>query len=205
MIGLNIGRSMAQDEIDVDADILVKGIKDALAGDKTKFLLTDEQMQEAIQNFQAELQKKAIERQQKMAAEREALGKKNKEDGAAFLAKNKDREGVKTTASGLQYEIIKQGAGRKPTAKDTVRTQYKGTLIDGTQFDSSYDRGQPAVFSVGGVIDGWTEALQMMPVGSKWKLYVPSELAYRDRGSRDGSIGPHAVLIFEVELIGIEE
>ncbi|MEX2212906.1 MAG: FKBP-type peptidyl-prolyl cis-trans isomerase [Phycisphaeraceae bacterium] len=205
VIGLNIGRSMARDAIEVDADVLLKGIKDALAGEGTKLLLTEEQMAAAIQAFQQELEAKAAAKQEEAMAARKALGEKNQKEGAEYLAKNKTREGVKTTASGLQYEVLKQGTGKTPTAKDTVRTHYKGTLLDGKQFDSSYDRNEPAQFAVGGVIDGWTEALQMMPVGSKWKLYVPAELAYGVRGSRDGSIGPNAVLVFEVELISIEE
>jgi FKBP-type peptidyl-prolyl cis-trans isomerase len=140
--------------------------------------------------------------QTKRAAIQEKEGKANKEEGTKFLTANKSKPGVKVTASGLQYEILKEGKGPKPGASDTVTTHYKGTLINGKVFDSSYDRGEPATFPVNGVIKGWTEALQMMPVGSKWKLFIPSDLAYGPRGA-GADIGPDATLVFEVELVSI--
>ena len=138
-----------------------------------------------------------------MQEKQKKIGEKNKIDGEAFLAENKKKEGVKTLPSGLQYSIIKEGAGKMPKATDTVTVNYKGTLIDGTEFDSSYRRGQPVSFPVNGVIAGWTEALQLMKEGSKWQLFIPSELAYGEKGAGN-TIGPNAVLIFEVELISIK-
>ncbi len=203
-IGLNIGRNMVRDGVDIDADLLASGIKAALAEKDAKPLLTEEQIREVIIAFQAEMEKKAVAMEAKAAEERKAAADKNKKDGDAFLAANGKKEGIKTTKSGLQYEVITQGTGAVPKATDTVRTHYKGTLLDGTEFDSSYKRQAPATFEVGGVIEGWTEALQLMKVGSKYRLFVPSDLAYGERGTRDGTIGPNAVLVFEVELLGIE-
>lgn len=204
-IGLNIGRNMVRDGVDIDADLLAAGIKAALVEKDQKPLLTEEQIREVIVAFQGEMEKKAAAMQAEALEKRKAAAEKNKKEGEAFLAENAKKEGVKTTKSGMQYEVITQGTGPMPKASDTVRTHYKGTLLDGTKFDSSYDRKVPATFEVGGVIEGWTEALQMMKVGSKWKLYLPSNLAYGERGTRDGSIGPNAVLVFEVELLGIED
>ena len=192
--GLNIGKGLKKDGIDVNIDLLMKGIKDALAGAKP--MLTEAEMREAMTAFQKEMQGKQLERAK-------TLSDKNKKEGVAFLADNKKKEGVKTTASGLQYKVIKEGSGKKPKTTDTVTTHYRGTLLDGTVFDSSYDRGEPATFQVGGVIKGWTEALQLMTVGSKYQLFIPSELAYAERGAGD-DIGPNAVLIFEVELVSIK-
>jgi FKBP-type peptidyl-prolyl cis-trans isomerase len=199
-IGLNIGRNMLRDNVDIDADLLATGIKAAMAekGDKgEKPLLTEEQIREVIVAFQAEMENQAT-------AKRKAIADKNKKDGEAFLTENGKKEGIKTTKSGMQYQVITDGTGPSPKSTDTVRTHYKGTLLDGTEFDSSYKRNVPATFEVDGVIEGWTEALQMMKVGSKWRLFLPAELAYKANGTRDGSIGPNAVLIFEVELLGIE-
>jgi len=203
-IGLNIGRNMMRDGVDIDADLLASGIKAALTEKTAKPLLTEDQIREVIVAFQGEMEKKAAGVQAKAAEDRKVLADKNKKDGEAFLTENKKKEGVKTTKSGMQYEVLTEGIGPSPKATDTVRTHYKGTLLDGTEFDSSYKRKVPATFEVGGVIEGWTEALQMMKVGSKWKLYLPSEIAYGERGTRDGTIGPNAVLVFEVELLGIE-
>jgi len=189
-IGLNIGREMKANGLDIDSKALAQGIADAIAGLAPK--LTDEQLEAAFKAFQAEMQAKAA-----------ARSAKNKRDGEAFLAANKKKEGVVTLPSGLQYKVLKKGNGEKPKASDTVRTHYHGTLINGEVFDSTVDRGKPATFEVGGVIRGWTEALQLMPVGSKWRLFVPSALAYGPQGSR-GAIGPHMTLIFEVELLAIE-
>ncbi|MBP89755.1 MAG: hypothetical protein CMJ64_24125 [Planctomycetaceae bacterium] len=182
-IGLSIGRDMKANAPDVDMKALTQGLADAFAGREPK--LTEKQVSDALQAFQAEIQAK-----KKLA-------------GQAFLAANKKMEGVITLESGLQYKVLKKGNGPKPKATDTVRTHYHGTLISGEVFDSSVERGEPISFSVGGVIRGWTEALQLMPVGSKWRLFVPSELAYGPRGAGE-KIGPHATLIFDVELLAIE-
>jgi FKBP-type peptidyl-prolyl cis-trans isomerase len=141
---------------------------------------------------------------EKTIAHNKEVGDKNMKEGEAFLAENKKKEGVVTLPSGLQYKVITAGTGKKPKATDTVTTQYRGTLIDGTEFDSSYKRGQPTTFPVAGVITGWTEALQLMPVGSKWQLFIPSNLAYGPRGAGH-LIGPNATLVFEVELLSIED
>jgi FKBP-type peptidyl-prolyl cis-trans isomerase FklB len=192
IIGMDIGTNLKKQSIDIDSNILAKGVKDALAG--TKPLLTEQEIQETMMAFKKE-----------MMAKQEEIGKKNKKEGEAFLAENKKKEGVKTLPSGLQYKVIKAGTGKKPKLSDTVTAHYRGTLIDGTEFDSSYKRGQPATFPVsGGMIPGWTEALQLMEEGAKWQLFIPSNLAYGERGA--GSvIGPNATLIFEVELISIQE
>jgi FKBP-type peptidyl-prolyl cis-trans isomerase FklB len=194
-IGLNIGKSMHKDSVEVDTSILLRGLKDGLAGSKP--LLTDDEARAAMVTLQTDLRKK---QEEKMLVQGEA----NKKDGEAFLAENKTKDGVVTLPSGLQYKILKEGTGPKPTATDTVVCNYKGTLLDNTEFDSSYKRGQPATFPVGGVIKGWTEALQLMPVGSKWQLFIPSELAYGARGGPGGGIGPNATLVFEVELMSVQ-
>src|SRR5580698_5386763 len=193
-IGLNIGKSMHKDSVDVDTAILLRGLKDGLAG--TKPLLTDDEARTTMVALQADLRKK---QEEKMLVQGEA----NKKEGDAFLAENKTKDGVVTLPSGLQYKILKEGTGPKPAATDTVVCNYKGTLLDNTEFDSSYKRGQPATFPVGGVIKGWTEALQLMPVGSKWQLFIPSDLAYGPQTK--GPIGPNSTLIFEVELVSIQE
>jgi FKBP-type peptidyl-prolyl cis-trans isomerase len=194
-IGLNIGKSMHKDSVDIDPSILVRGLKDGLAGSKP--LLTDDEARAAMVTLQAEMRKK---QEEKMLVQ----GVTNKKEGEAFLADNKTKDGVVTLPSGLQYKILKEGTGPKPVATDTVVCNYKGTLLDNTEFDSSYKRGQPATFPVSGVIKGWTEALQLMPVGSKWQLFIPSELAYGARGGPGGGIGPNATLIFEVELMSVQ-
>ncbi|MDA8423847.1 MAG: FKBP-type peptidyl-prolyl cis-trans isomerase [Nitrospiraceae bacterium] len=194
-IGVNMGTGLKKNAIDVDANVLVKGIKDALSGGT--LLLTDQEIQETLQTAQKELQAK---QQEKM----KTLGEKNKKEGEAFLAANKKKKGVKTLPSGLQYKILVDGKGSSPKATDTVTVNYKGTLIDGTEFDSSYKRNEPATFPVNGVIKGWTEALQLMKEGSKWELFIPADLAYGERGTMGGPIGPNAVLIFEVELLKIK-
>jgi len=194
-IGIAMGKNFKMQFIDIDPDILVKGIKDAFTGGKT--LLTDQEMNETMAAYQKELAAKQQEFLKK-------LGEKNKAEGEAFLAENKKKEGVKTLENGLQYKVIQTGSGKKPTLSDTVTTHYRGTLIDGTEFDSSYRRGQPVTFQVGGVIPGWKEALQLMEVGAKWQLFIPSNLAYGERPAGP-NIGPYATLIFEIELISIEE
>ena len=195
-IGMNWGTGLHRQSIDVDTPALLQGMKDALAGGKT--LLTEDEARAALMQLQKEMQEK---QQAKAAAEGEA----NKKEGDTFLAANKSKEGVVTLPSGLQYKILTPGTGAKPTASDSVVCNYKGTLINGTEFDSSYKRGEPATFPVTGVIKGWTEALQLMPVGSKWQLFIPSNLAYGPRGTPGGPIGPDATLIFEVELISIKD
>ena len=195
-IGMNLGGGLHRQNIDVDSAALVQGLKDALSGNKT--LLTEEEARASLMQLQSEMQSKM---QAKAAAEGEA----NKKEGDAFLAANKTKEGVVTLPSGLQYKILKEGSGPKPTASDSVVCNYKGTLINGTEFDSSYKRGEPATFPVTGVIKGWTEALQLMPVGSKWQLFVPADLGYGPRGTPGGPIGPNATLIFDVELMSIKE
>ena len=191
-IGLNIGKNFKEQFPDVDVDAMVRGFKDALAG--TKPAISDQELAMVMKSFQEEMMQKKTERD---AAELE----KNKKAGDAFLAENKKKEGVVTTASGLQYKVIKEGTGPKPKATDTVECNYRGTLIDGKEFDSSYKRGEPAKFVLGRVIPGWIEGLQLMSVGSKYEFYIPSNLAYGDQGA-GADIGPGATLIFEVELLG---
>jgi FKBP-type peptidyl-prolyl cis-trans isomerase len=193
-LGMDVGRQLKAASVDVDPAILARGVIDTLTGSKT--LMTDEELHAFMVEFQAQLRQKQVA----MAKER---GDKNKKEGAAFLAENKTKEGVIALPSGLEYKVLKAGEGPKPTAADTVMCNYRGTLIDGKEFDSSYKRNQPATFPVTGVIKGWTEALQLMPVGSKWQLFVPSELAYGERGAA-GAIEPNATLIFEVELLSIQ-
>jgi FKBP-type peptidyl-prolyl cis-trans isomerase len=194
-IGMNMGENLHKASVDVDANIIARGLKDALAGGKT--LLTDDEAKTAMTALQADVRKKQEDKMQ-------LAGGANKQAGDAFLAANKSKESVVTLPSGLQYKILTEGTGPKPTASDSVVCNYRGTLIDGKEFDSSYQRGQPATFPVGQVIKGWTEALQLMPVGSKWQLFIPSELAYGSRGA-GADIGPNSTLIFEVELISIKD
>jgi FKBP-type peptidyl-prolyl cis-trans isomerase FklB len=191
IIGMDIGKNLKNQSIDIDANALAKGLKDALTGGKS--LLTDQEARDTAAAFQKE-----------MAAKQQALGVKNKKEGEAFLAENKKKKGTVTLPSGLQYKVIKAGTGKKPKPTDTVTVQYKGTLIDGTEFDSSYRRGQPATFPANGVIPGWTEALGLMQEGAKWQLFIPPNLAYGEKGA-GGQIGPNATLIFEVELVSVQE
>jgi FKBP-type peptidyl-prolyl cis-trans isomerase FklB len=193
-IGLNIGKSLKQDGVDPDLEAFAKGLADATSGAKP--LLTPAEMKDVMAAFQRELAAA-------QSARRKVQSDKNQKEGAAFLSANKKKEGVKTTASGLQYKVLRDGAGKTPKISDTVKAHYRGTLLDGTEFDSSYARGEPTPFQVGGVIPGWTEALQLMKVGSKWQIFVPSNLAYDADGSGP-DIGPHATLVFEIELVGIE-
>ena len=193
-IGVSVAKSFKPQGIEVDAEALVKGLRDELAG--RKLLMTEDELQVTMSKFQAELNQK-----QTQGTKTASAG--NKKEGTAFLAKNKTKQGVVTLPSGLQYKIIKAGNGKKPIGSDTVECNYRGTLINGTEFDSSYRRGQAASFPVSGVIPGWTEALKLMPVGSKWQLFIPPQLAYGAQGAgRD--IGPDATLIFEVELLAIK-
>jgi FKBP-type peptidyl-prolyl cis-trans isomerase FklB len=193
-IGMDIGGNLRRGAVEVDPDLLAKGLKDSYGGGKT--ILTEDQARQAIADFQKALMAKQAEA-------RKLLGEKNKAEGEKFLAENAKKEGVKTLPSGLQYKEITPGTGKSPKTADTVTTHYKGTLIDGTEFDSSYKRGEPVSFPVSGVIPGWTEALQLMKEGAKWQLFVPSNLAYGERGA-GREIGPNATLIFEVELISVK-
>jgi FKBP-type peptidyl-prolyl cis-trans isomerase FklB len=194
-LGMKMGANLKKQSVPVDPAILARGLKDGLAGGKT--LLTDDEAQAALKAMQDDLRAK------QQAKIQEAAGA-NKKEGEAFLSANKGKEGVVALASGLQYKILKEGTGPKPAATDSVVCNYQGTLINGKEFDSSYKRGQPATFPVNGVIKGWTEALQLMPVGSKWQLFIPADLAYGDRGA-GADIGPGETLIFEVELLSIED
>jgi len=193
-IGMNWGAQLSQAKDKIDSEKVSQGMKDGFNSAKPK--LTMDEMKQVISDFQVAMQK---EQQAKI----DQAGNANKKAGEEFLAKNKKEKGVKTLASGLQYQIIKAGTGASPKATDTVVTHYRGKLIDGKVFDSSYKRGQPATFPVNGVIKGWTEALQKMKVGGKWKLFIPAELAYGEKGP--ASIGPNSVLIFEIELLEIKK
>jgi FKBP-type peptidyl-prolyl cis-trans isomerase len=198
-VGLNIGAKVANElkagGVDMDSAVLARGIRDSLTG--AKHLLTDEEVKTTLTALEAELREKA-------RADYEAMAAANKKQGDDFLAANKSKEGVQTLASGLQYKVLKAGAGPKPVGTDKVSCNYKGTLLDGKEFDSSEKHGgKPVTFGVSEVIKGWTEALQLMPVGSKWQLFVPSDLAYGPRGAGQ-EIGPNTALIFEVELVAIE-
>jgi FKBP-type peptidyl-prolyl cis-trans isomerase len=193
-IGANIGAGLKHDGLDVNIDALTAGVKDAFNGAKSQ--LTPEQQQETLAVLQKEMTAKVI-------AQRAVAGEKAKKEGEEFLAANKAKEGVKTLSSGLQYKIISEGKGPQPKETDQVTVNYRGTLVDGTEFDSSYKRGEPASFPVKGVIKGWSEALPLMKTGSKWQLFVPASMAYGDHGAgRD--IPPNATLVFEIELLGVK-
>lgn len=193
-IGLNIGANMKRQGLELNPAMIGKGFSDAFSGGKP--LMSEEEMKQTMQAFQAEMQTKMI-------ARRKEEGDKNKAAGEQFLAENKKKEGVITLPSGLQYKVLTTGKGDKPKASDTVETNYRGTLVDGTEFDSSYKRKETATFPVTGVIPGWTEALQLMPVGSKWQLFVPPNLAYGENAPPE--IGVNSTLIFDVELLGIKK
>lgn len=192
-IGLNMGQQMHKDSVDIDPSILLRGMKDGMAGGKT--LMTDQEVKAAMDALRADLRAKQEAKLQKEAID-------NKSEGDKFLAENKTKDGVVTLPSGLQYKVLVEGTGPKPTAADSVVCNYRGAFLNDTEFDSSYKRGKPSTFPVTGIIKGWTEALQLMPVGSKWQLFIPPDLAYGERG-RPG-IGPNSTLVFEVELVSIE-
>ncbi|MBQ0725082.1 MAG: FKBP-type peptidyl-prolyl cis-trans isomerase [Cycloclasticus sp.] len=188
-MGQQIGAGIKQDKLDVDTDTLVLGLSHQLNGEES--LLSGEEMRAVIEDFQKQMQSQASGVQQK-----------NAETGAQFLADNVNNEGVQVLSSGMQYIVLAEGEGEKPAATDTVNVHYEGSLINGTVFDSSIKRGEPATFPVNGVIQGWQEALQLMNVGAKWKVFIPSNLAYGENGA-GGSIGPNETLIFEMELLAI--
>ena len=194
-IGMEIGNSLKSQSIDIDPDILSRGIKDILSAKEP--LMTEQEFHETMTNFKNDMMAKQVQRMKEIAD-------KNKKDGEAFLAENKKKEGVVALPSGLQYKVIKKGTGEVPKATDTVTVTYRGTLIDGTEFDSSERHGQPATFKANAVIPGWTEALQIMKVGSKWQLFIPSNLAYGER-SPSREIGPNSTLVFDVELLSTKE
>jgi FKBP-type peptidyl-prolyl cis-trans isomerase FklB len=192
--GVELARGLKWQRMDLDLDLMVKGLRDAFSGDK--LLITADDVVETLKTFQEE-------RKQDLEHARKMISEKNKKAGEEFVAENVKKDGVVTLPSGLQYKILKQGDGKRPALDDKVACHYRGTLLDGREFDSSYQRNQPATVPVKGVIKGWSEALQLMPVGSKWQLFIPPQLAYGDRGV--GGIGPNATLIFEVELISIQD
>jgi len=189
-VGVQIGQDLKRNGMDIDADAVAMAIDDAMEGKKPQ--LTMEEMQAIFSDYQ-----------KKEVAKKELAGSANKAEGEAFLAENSGKEGVTTLPSGLQYKVLTVGKGKQPTAEDTVSVHYRGTLINGTEFDSSYQRGEPATFPVNGVISGWTEALQLMKEGAKWQLFIPSDLAYGPRGA-GGDIGPHSMLQFDVELLSVK-
>ena len=193
-LGMNMAKNLQRESVKVDPDALSRGLKDVLSGNKT--LLTEDEAKATLTNLQDDMRAKLQEKMQQ-------LGQSNKKEGEDFLAANKDKNGVVALPSGLQYKVLKEGEGSKPSPSDSVVCNYRGTLINGNEFDSSYKRGQPATFPINGVIKGWTEALQLMPVGSKWELFIPPALAYGERGA-GSDIGPNATLIFEVELLSIQ-
>ncbi len=194
-IGVQAARNFKSQGIDINPDLVVKGLRDALSGEK--LLMTEDDVRATMTAFQEDLR-------QKQAQARKTAGEDNKKAGEAFLAENGKKEGVVSLPSGLQYKILKAGEGKKPTEADTIVCNYRGTLIDGTEFDSSYGSGKPATFGLKGVIPGFREALKLMPVGSKWQFFIPPNLAYGERGAGN-AVGPNATLVFEVELISIQD
>ncbi|MFZ4764512.1 MAG: FKBP-type peptidyl-prolyl cis-trans isomerase [Roseimicrobium sp.] len=200
-IGTQIGSDFKRNGIEVNLDTFGQAVKDALEGKKdSKY--TQQELEAAMQQFQASMMAKQQAELEKRQTEMAAAGPKNAEEGTKFLDENGKRAGVTTTASGLQYEVVKAAEGKKPASTDTVTVHYRGTLLSGKEFDSSYSRNEPTSFPLNGVIPGWTEGLQLMPVGSKYKFFIPSKLAYGERGA-GADIGPNSTLIFEVELLSI--
>jgi FKBP-type peptidyl-prolyl cis-trans isomerase FklB len=194
-LGMSIGTGLHRQGIPVDPAVVARGLRDAMGSGKT--LMPEDEMRSTLQQLRTDVGKE-------QAAKAHVAGEANRKQGETFLSENKTKQGVTTLPDGLEYKVLKEGTGPKPTATDTVTVNYRGTLVNGKEFDSSYKRGQPTTFPVNGVIKGWTEALQLMPVGSKWELYIPADLAYGDNPP-DPSIGPGDTLIFEVELLSIGE
>jgi FKBP-type peptidyl-prolyl cis-trans isomerase len=201
-LGYKTGSSMKSNSIDLDPEIFIKAFREGLAGNRAA--LTDQQMEVIMQALQMKLSGKQPEKKKELAEKNKLLIERNKKEGEAFLAENAKKEGVVSLPSGLQYQIIKEGTGKQPAKTDKVKVHYRGALISGTEFDSSYKRGEPATLEVDKVIKGWTEGLQLMKEGSQWMLYVPAHLAYGGRGGGRGTIGPFQTLIFEVELISVQ-
>ena len=191
-IGTQIGQNFKMQSLEINVELLIRGLRDAIKG--KELILSPNEMRQVMTSFQQRMQAQQQERQK-------VEGTKNIAEGTTFLAKNKEKAGVTELPSGLQYKVITEGTGQTPTTENTVKTHYRGTLVDGTEFDSSYKRNAPAEFPVTGVIKGWTEALQLMKVGGKWELYIPADLAYGERGRP--SIPPNSTLIFEIELLEI--
>jgi FKBP-type peptidyl-prolyl cis-trans isomerase FklB len=201
-LGVDIGRTLQRLQLDLNEEVLSRGIADVLGG-KT-MAMTDQELQETLQAFQQKMMQKQQESMAKKQDEMKVVAAKNKADGKKFLEDNSKKAGVKSTPSGLQYKVVKEGKGEKPKDSDVVETNYRGTTIDGKEFDSSAKHGSTFSFPVNGVIKGWSEALKLMPVGSKWELYIPSDLAYGDEGYGE-DIPPGSTLVFEVELLGIKK
>lgn len=195
-VGVEWAAGLKWQHTDVDVNLVVRGLQDAFANDDTKLAMTPQELATTLKNYKAEHARGVAHAKQMLAA-------KNGEAGAEFVAANAKKNGIVTLPSGLQYKIIKAGAGRKPTLDDVVECQYRGTLLDGTEFDSNY-KSKPATFPLRRAIQGWREALQHMPVGSKWQLFIPPQLAYGEKGAGD-TIGPNATIIFDVELISVKE
>jgi FKBP-type peptidyl-prolyl cis-trans isomerase FklB len=201
-LGVDIGRTLQRLQLDLNEEVLSRGIADVLGG-KT-MAMTDQELQETLQAFQQKMMQKQQESMAKKQDEMKVVAAKNKADGKKFLDDNSKKAGVKSTPSGLQFKVVKEGKGEKPKDSDVVETNYRGTTIDGKEFDSSAKHGSTFSFPVNGVIKGWSEALKLMPVGSKWELYIPSDLAYGDEGYGE-DIPPGSTLVFEVELLGIKK
>ena len=193
-IGVNIGSGIKANALDLNTDALMAGVQDGISGAKPQ--LTDQEREETLMAFEQEMMKKETERLKELAD-------KNKKEGTAFLASNKAKEGVKTLPSGLQYKVLAEGNGAQPKPTDQITVNYRGTLLDGTEFDNSYKRGEPATLQLNGVIKAWSEALPLMKTGAKWQLFVPADLAYGEKGA-GRAIGPNSTLIFEVELLSIK-
>jgi len=202
VIGKDMAQNFKRQSIEINPNVFAYAVRSTLAGDKA--LMTDEEIRQTMVAFQKKMMEKQTEAMQKHMADMQVQGQKNKQESEAYFAENKKKDGVKTTPSGLQYKVITNGNGPVPKATDVIQANYRGTLLNGTEFDSSYSRGQPATFPVSGVIPGWTEALKMMKVGSKWQLFIPPQLGYGERGAGN-VIGPNAGLIFEIELLGIKK
>jgi FKBP-type peptidyl-prolyl cis-trans isomerase FklB len=193
-IGVNIGSGIKANALDLNTDALMAGVQDGISGAKPQ--LTDKEREETLMAFEQDMMKKETERLKELAD-------KNKKEGTAFLASNKAKEGVKTLPSGLQYKVLAEGNGAQPKPTDQITVNYRGTLLDGTEFDNSYKRGEPATLQLNGVIKAWSEALPLMKTGAKWQLFVPADLAYGEKGA-GRAIGPNSTLIFEVELLSIK-
>lgn len=193
-IGVNIGSGIKANALDLNTDALMAGVQDGISGAKPQ--LTDKEREETLMAFEQDMMKKETERLKELA-------EKNKKEGTAFLAANKAKEGVKTLPSGLQYKVLAEGNGAQPKPTDQITVNYRGTLLDGTEFDNSYKRGEPATLQLNGVIKAWSEALPLMKTGAKWQLFVPADLAYGEKGA-GRAIGPNSTLIFEVELLSIK-